>query len=79
MKNKITKPSAKIATLQLSAYGGMVHVTHYIEGNGVGKGYSYFLESINSDTLVLFNERYYDLEEIKITGVRHVYIKQKEQ
>lgn len=57
----------------------MVHVTHYIEGNGVGKGYSYFLESINSDTLVLFNERYYDLEEIKITGVRHVYIKQKEQ
>ena len=25
-KNKITKPSAKMSTLQLSAYGGMIYI-----------------------------------------------------
>lgn len=31
MKNKITKPSAKISTLQLSAYGEQYHELHCVK------------------------------------------------
>lgn len=53
----------------------MVRVTHYVKGNGVGKGYSYFLESVDREKLVLRNERSYNLGTRKVTGVRHVYVK----
>lgn len=52
-----------------------LRITHYV-GNSLGKAYSYFLESIDSNNLVLYNERYYELNGKKKTGVRHVYLKQ---
>ena len=51
-------------------------VTHYIMGNGVGKSDTYYLESVNSDTLVIRNMRYYDIGNRKLAGVNHVYLKQ---
>lgn len=55
----------------------MVRITHYVEGNGVGKGYSYFLESVEQENLVLRNERSYSLGMNRVKGVRHVYVKQE--
>ena len=53
----------------------IVRITHYVEGNGVGKGYSYFLESVGQEKLVLRNERSYSLGAKRGIGIRHVYMK----
>ena len=55
----------------------MVRVTHYVEGNGVGKGYSYFLESVDQEQLVLRNERQYHVGAKEVTGLRHVYVRKQ--
>lgn len=55
-----------------------IRITHYV-GNGPGKAYTYLLESINRDTLVISNERYYNLEGRKIASVRHVYMRQEKE
>lgn len=60
---------------QISKDSSLVRVTHYLPENGTGKGYSYFIESISNDTLVIFNERRYKIGEKRMTGVRHIYLK----
>jgi hypothetical protein len=51
-------------------------ITHYV-GNGPGKTYNYFLESVNADTLVIRNPIYYHIGTKDVSTVRHVYSKQQ--
>ena len=51
-------------------------ITHYV-GNGPGKAYTYRLNSVSNDTLVISNRVYYNLGERKVAGVMHVYFKRK--
>lgn len=52
-----------------------VRITHYLGVDGVAKNYSYFIESVSNDTLILFNERNYHIGTNRISGIRHVYLK----
>ncbi len=59
--NHITKDSSK------------VQITHYVPENGIGKGYSYYLISLNQDYLIIQNERNYSIKDTTYYGVNHIY------
>ena len=56
--------------------GSFIKIVHHVQGNGVGKAYSYYLRSIEQEKLVVTNETYYSLGLKQVAGVRHVYIRQ---
>jgi hypothetical protein len=54
-----------------------VRIAHYEPGNGVGATYSYFIAGLNQDSLVIVNERRYDIDGKQYAGIRHFYKRAK--
>jgi hypothetical protein len=54
-----------------------VAVGHFEPGDGIGITYSYFITHISKDTLVLVNERVYELGGRSFSGLGHVYLREK--
>lgn len=52
-------------------------ITHYVCGNRIGKSYSYHLRSLSNDTLIISNQRNYNIDAKKMSGVRHIYFRTK--
>lgn len=55
---------------------GTLHIIHYV-GDGPGKGYMYFLHSVDAENMILSDDVYYKTGTKKIAHVKHVYRRKK--
>ena len=63
-------------TYKSQTYIKVCHYTGY--GSVLNKGYNYTIKSVYLDTLVLINERYYNINGLNKSGINHVYLKRHE-
>ncbi len=60
----------------ISTDSSVIKITHYLKENGLAKGYSYYIEGMDTSALVVKNERTYTINGVKKNGVKHVYTRE---
>lgn len=54
----------------------LLEIGHFERGDGIGMTYHYFIATLSRDTLILVNERVYEIGEQSVSGVSHVYTRE---